>query len=191
MCFDFVYPPLYLMIFCYPIWLYVVQRCGDVQRSFRFQIFCVKWLAIVWLKSSISVLFIMLVLHMMMNRLKHTTVYWENKVNVDSEGILLQIQASCYRFRHLATDSGILLLIRASCYWFTHPATDSGILLQIQASCYRFRQSATGSCNLLQGHAIGYRVMQLATGSCNWLQGREICYRVMQSAAGSCNLFVF
>ena len=39
-----------------------------------------------------------------------------NKVNVDSEGILLQIQASCYRFRHLATDSGILLLIRASCY---------------------------------------------------------------------------
>jgi hypothetical protein len=95
-------------------------------------------------------------------------------------GILLQIQASCYRFRHLlqiqtlATDSG-------TCYRFRH-------LLQIQAFCYRFRQSTTESCNLLQSHAICYRVMQSATELCNLLQSHAICYRVRQSATGSGNL---
>ena len=92
-------------------------------------------------------------------------------------GILLQIQASCYRFRHLlqiqtlATDSG-------TCYRFRH-------LLQIQAFCYRFRQSTTESCNLLQSHAICYRVTQSATESRNLLQSHAICYRVMQSATES------
>jgi hypothetical protein len=89
---------------------------------------------------------------------------------------------------HLATDSGILLQIQASCYRFRHLATDSGILLQIQAICYRVMQSDTGSCNLLQGHAICYRVMHSATRSCILLQGHAICYRVMQSATGSCSL---
>ena len=58
-----------------------------------------KWLAILWLKSSTTMLFIMLLLHMMMIRLKHTKYGQESKVNVKF-GILLQFQASCYRYRH-------------------------------------------------------------------------------------------
>ena len=111
-------------------------------------------------------------------------------------GILLQIQASCYRSRHPATDSGTcyrfrhLLQIQAlatgsgTCYRFRHSAIDSGNLLQSHAICYRVMQSATESCNLLQSCAICYRVMQSATGSGNLLQGQAICYMVMQFVTG-------
>ena len=43
---------------------------------------------------------LMLVLHVMMNRLRHTKCL---RNLVTDTGILLQIQAFCYRFRHSAT----------------------------------------------------------------------------------------
>ena len=135
-----------------------------------------KWLAscvlVVYLKNPTTRLFIMLVLHMMMNILKHTNHVGRSKV--------MCIQAFCYRFRHPATDSGILLQIQASCYRFRHLATDSGILLQVQAFCYRFRHLVTDSGILLQIQAFCYRFRHLDTDSGILLHIQAICYRVMQ-----------
>ena len=127
----------------------------------------------------------MLVLHTMMSRLKHTKCL-RNLVTVT--GILLQIQAFCYRYRHPATDPGILLQIRVCCYRFRHSATDSGILIQVQASCYRYRHSATDSGFLLHMQASCYRFRHSATDSSNLLQGHAIWYRVIQSDTGLYNL---
>ena len=49
---------------------------------------------------------LMLVSHVMINRLRFTKCLRNLKTDT---GILLQIQAFCYRFRHSVTDSGILL----------------------------------------------------------------------------------
>ena len=133
----------------------------------------------------------MLVLHTMMSRLKHTKCL-RNLVTVT--GILLQIQAFCYRYRHPATDPGILLQIRVCCYRFRHSATDSGILIQVQASCYRYRHSATDSGFLLHMQASCYRFRHSAKDSgifiksYNLLQGHAIWYRVIQSDTGLYNL---
>ena len=54
--------------------------------------------------------------------------------------ILLQIQASCYRFRHSATDSGIFYKVMQS-------ATGSGIIRKCEDERQRQRQ----------GHAIDIR----------------------------------
>ena len=91
-------------------------------------------------------------------------------------GILIQIQAFWYGYRHSAIDSG-------TGNRFRHSATDQGI-------CYRVMQTGTWSCNLLQSHAIWYRVVQFDTGSCNLIQSHAFCYKVIQSATGSGNLIL-
>ena len=91
-------------------------------------------------------------------------------------GILIQIQAFWYGYRHSAIDSG-------TGNRFRHSATDQGI-------CYRVMQTGTWSCNLLQSHAIWYRVVQFDTGSCNLIQSHAFCYRVKQSARGLSNLML-
>ena len=42
-----------------------------VQGFFRFQIFCVQWLEIVWIKNAAAMFYLVLVLRGMMIRLKH------------------------------------------------------------------------------------------------------------------------
>jgi hypothetical protein len=98
----------------------------SVLRIFRFQIFCVKWLAIEE-PNYYAV---------------HNVSIAHDDEQIEAHKIWLRKQSKC-GFRHPATDSNILLQMQDSCYRFKHSATDSGILLQIQAFCYRFRHSAT------------------------------------------------
>ena len=125
----------------------------SVLRIFRFQIFCVKWLAIeepnYYAVHNVSIAHDdeQIEAHKIWLRKQSKCGFWHPATD---SGILLQIQTSCYRCRIPATDSSIPQHIQASCYRFRHLATDSGILLQIQAFCYRFRHLATDSGILLQ-----------------------------------------
>ena len=147
----------YLQRLCWPFWNIFEISPFSGQSSRSCTVLCLGWVILILhsRESSGFKYFVKMVNNCKMEKLKYAgndvtivSIAHEDE-HIEAHKISLRKRSNC-EIWHSADDSGMLLQIQACCYRFRHAATDSGILLQIQACCYRFRHLATGSGILLQ-----------------------------------------
>ena len=119
---------------------------------------------------------LMLLLHVMMNRLRHTKCL---RNLVTDTGILLQIQTCCYRFRHSVTDSGILLRKKPVC--FQSISIPEGWLVKEEESQHgkQFQVRVNDSTTLGQCRNQGFLI---------WMENQLCIHEKLGTACGVCEI---